>query len=418
MLLNLWLICSWALLPPSAPAATAEMQAGRLEPVSVEAATQARYPHFVQHDGTVLLAWVDKHEGGGALFFAPWDAAQKAFGKAVAGPRRTGMFVNWADYPKLQTGKDFWLWVWPETISKQHKYAYGLRFARSFDRGQTWSEPQWLHDDQSPTEHGFVSLQPLPDGGFAAIWLDGRAMQPQGEGGHDGHHGGGAMQLRFREVGAKTLGPEQLWDDRTCECCGTALTRQADGSLLAAYRNRSDEEYRDIHLIRYKAGRAEKITPSFNEQWKITGCPVNGPALASSGKTTAVAWFTGANQGAVSLALTQDGAATWTKEHSLATPQGGRTALFATETGYWMSSVQQHGEQSSLVVRQVALPSDQARVADLAHFELPFDGGRSSGFPQISVLPDTSILIGFTDPKVGLKIFHSDQTGTKPAKNP
>ncbi len=414
MLLFIWLFYSWGLLPSSAAAATAEMQAGRVEPVPIEASTQARYPHFVQDEQRILVAWVEKQKSGGTLFFAPWDAKQKRFGKAVAGPSRTGMFVNWADYPKLQIGKDFWLWVWPETISDKHKYAYGLRFARSFDQGRTWSDPQWLHDDQSPTEHGFVSLQPLPDGGFAVIWLDGRAMKPQSEGDHDGHHGGGGMQLRFREVGAKTLGPEQLWDDRTCECCGTALTRQKDGSLLAAYRNRSDEEFRDIHLIRYKAGRAEKITPSFNEQWKIHGCPVNGPALACTNKTTAVAWFTGADKGAVAMALTQDSGTSWSKSLTNQTPHGGRTALFATKIGYWMSWVQQSEEQSSIVVRQVRLPDDKARAADLPHFELPFDGSRSSGFPQIHALADTRLLIAHTNPKTGLKIFLSDKTGIKP----
>jgi len=30
------------------------------------------------------------------------------------------------------------------------------------------------HADATPTEHGFVSLVPMTDGGFVAVWLDGR----------------------------------------------------------------------------------------------------------------------------------------------------------------------------------------------------------------------------------------------------
>ena len=33
----------------------------------------------------------------------------------------------------------------------------------------------------------------------------------------------------------------------------------------------------------------------FNDQWKIAGCPVNGPRITAYGKQVAVAWFSAPN---------------------------------------------------------------------------------------------------------------------------
>ena len=41
--------------------------------------------------------------------------------------------------------------------------------ARSGDEGGTWSEPTPVHEDRSPTEHGFVSMLPMPDGQAALV---------------------------------------------------------------------------------------------------------------------------------------------------------------------------------------------------------------------------------------------------------
>ena len=79
--------------------------------------------------------------------------------------------------------------------------------ARSGDDGVTWSEPLWLPDDVSETEHGFVGFVPAP-GGTWAFWLDGRAMAA-----------GGPMGLRARVVAREVRGPEWELDARVCECC-------------------------------------------------------------------------------------------------------------------------------------------------------------------------------------------------------
>jgi len=180
----------------------------------------------------------------------------------------------------------------------------------SADRGSTWSEPIRAHRDDSPTEHGFVSMVPWR-GGAALVWLDGGAMQESGTA-DGGHSSGGAMSVRFTTLlPDATLGAEVLLDGRTCECCGTALAATGDG-LVAAYRDRSETEIRDIAVVR---GGGETWTePALvaAQGWEIPGCPVNGPQLSASGADVAAAWYTGAGgEPQVYVAFSTDGGASF-----------------------------------------------------------------------------------------------------------
>src|SRR6185436_19389464 len=118
---------------------------------------------------------------------------------------------------------------------------------------------------------------------LGAIWLDGRNM-PDEETGN--------MALMFTTISsAGVLGPEAVIDNRTCECCQTAMAATPDG-FIAAYRDRSDKEIRDISIARFTGGKWSAPETLSKDGWEIDGCPVNGPAVSSGGKNVAVAWFT------------------------------------------------------------------------------------------------------------------------------
>ena len=51
----------------------------------------------------------------------------------------------------------------------------------------------------------------------------------------------------------------------------------------------------------------ERANPVSQDGWQLSGCPVNGPAVAASGRRVAVAWFTWANNSSrVKLAFSKD----------------------------------------------------------------------------------------------------------------
>lgn len=264
---------------------------------------------FATADGRVIMTWFEPH-GSDAYMLKVAERADSKWGPAAVVARGRPFFVNWADFPsviELQDGT--WLVHWLEKVADD-PYAYHVQLASSHDRGATWSEPVVPHDDRSATEHGFVSMVPW-DSGAALIWLDGRAMVGAGSG-HGGGESQGDMTLYATIVNARSeVSPNVLLDERTCECCTTSLVSTASG-LLAAYRNRSPREIRDIAVVRFDGSRWSAPKVVWPDAWHFRACPVNGPQLAAVGDTVAVAWFTAANDSPrVYVAFSTDGASSF-----------------------------------------------------------------------------------------------------------
>ena len=194
-------------------------------------------------------------------------------------------FVNWADHPMHAVDdQGHVLATWLKKVPGS-TYSYHVMTRQRDAEGQ-WSDPRRLHEDDSATEHGFVSIAAVKGGGFVVAWLDGRATAQEKP-----------MQLRARRVLTDgSFGPELLVDARVCDCCGTTLSADSEGSFRLAYRDRTEEEVRDLGLTRLELGadgrliRASEEAPA--DGWVMPGCPVNGPASTSWQGEAAVVWFT------------------------------------------------------------------------------------------------------------------------------
>jgi hypothetical protein len=191
--------------------------------------------------------------------------------------------------------------------SGREKYAYEVRVARSADGGQTWGPSIVPHRDGTPTEHGFVSMWAAPGDSVGVAWLDGRKYAGREEG--DPAAEMAIMTTRVAADGGAA--PERPLDERTCDCCQTAMAVTADGPLVA-YRDRTPDEIRDIYFTRQSGGRWTEPRPVHADGWKIPACPVNGPALSADGRRVAIAWFTAARDTPrVHVAFSEDAGATW-----------------------------------------------------------------------------------------------------------
>jgi hypothetical protein len=261
---------------------------------------------YATPDGRVLLSWLesdgsDRH----ALRLAVRDRGAWSEGTTVVASDRH--FVNWADFPSITVlPSDVWIVHWLEKTAPT-AYAYHVKLAVSRDGGASWSDPFSPHEDTSATEHGFVSVVPTGDADAALVWLDGRQMA----GGHDALDRGD-MSLRattLRSDGA--VAEDVLLDARTCECCQTALVRAASG-LVAAYRDRSEGEIRDIAVVRHVGGAWTEPVLVAEDGFHYPGCPVNGPQLAAVGDTVAIAWYAAPDQAArVTVAFSTDAGASF-----------------------------------------------------------------------------------------------------------
>ena len=241
--------------------------------------------------GGVYMTWLETlGEGRGHRLRISHRGSAGAFEKPVTVYEGLDFWPNWADFPGLGVFPDGSVMAHWLARSGDSTYDYDIRAAISRDQGRTWGPSFLVNTDGVKAEHGFVSYAPTKDG-LGVLWLDGRATKAS-SGGHEEHASGpGAMTLRFAEFGSdgKRL-RESLVDTRVCDCCQTAVVSTPRG-LLAAYRDRSDDEIRDISLVRPESSQAA-ARPLAVDGWKIKACPVNGPALHARGDRVAAAWFT------------------------------------------------------------------------------------------------------------------------------
>jgi hypothetical protein len=254
-------------------------------------------------DGRVLLSWVEpRGEGRHALRFAA-RAKGGAWGAPLTVASGNGWFVNWADFPHLGALPDGTLYAhWLEKRPGGTTYDYDVRVTRSRDAGRSWDEPFAPYRDGTAGEHGFVAFSALDAARMGVLFLDGRETKSEG----------GAMTLRFAAVSRDAAPePDARVDERVCDCCQTALARTSRG-LVAAYRDRSPSEVRDIAVVRLENGRWSAPVFPGAEGWQIHACPVNGPALAAAGDRVALAWFTMAGDAPrVKVAFSDDAGASW-----------------------------------------------------------------------------------------------------------
>ena len=271
----------WMGLAASLAAVAPALGSGSLRVVMIE--TPARRasltPHLASSGDGLYLSWLERAGDGHELRVSRWNGT--AFDNAQSIHASDHFFANWADFASvLPLGDGRLVAHWLEKAA-QRTYDYDVWMAISGDDGRSWSEPARPHRDGTLSEHGFVSMVPQGESGFAAVWLDGREFE--GAGDHE-------MTLRFTTYD-DGFGEEVLLDGRVCECCQTSMTRTDDG-LFVVYRDRSGEEIRDISYVRYFDGAWTEPANLNEDGWHLPGCPVNGPQVAREGRRVAVAWFT------------------------------------------------------------------------------------------------------------------------------
>jgi hypothetical protein len=333
-----------------------------------------------QNDG-VILSWVEKiADKRYALRAAVLES--NGWTETLNVANGENWFVNWADFPSVIALKDGTLAAHWLVKSSASTYAYDVNISTSKDGGRTWSKPLVPHRDNTQTEHGFVSLIPLPDGRLGAIWLDGRNMKNMNE--TDEHAPAPeSMTLRYAAIDADgNLGDEAQLDERVCECCQTSAAMTSAGPV-AVYRDRSANEVRDIYIVRQVNGSWTTPQPVFADNWQINGCPVNGPSVAADGSRVVVAWFSSvADSPRVKIAFSQDGGATFAQPVQIDDGKNvGRVDTLLLPDGSalvcWLSGDVQGGE---IKVRRVRAGGSVGPVSVIATTDI----SRSSGFPRMA----------------------------------
>jgi hypothetical protein len=340
-------------------------------------------------DGKLYLSWIERREDMAVLQYAKWEGTSWSAAEIIA--QGSDWFVNWADYPAMavnQAGDKIAHYL---QMSDSGTYTYDIKVVGQKFGSTAWSAPIKLHSDSVSAEHGFVSMLPLADNRFFLSWLDGRNTVSEATHGHEGHGGGGAMSIMAAYLSADLdITEETVLDNRVCDCCQTTVAITANGPIVA-YRDRSEEEIRDMSIIRLVAGEWTAPKTIHNDGWNIAGCPVNGPRSVADQDHLAIAWFTAAQgEAKVNVSISTDAGETFGEAVQLDQGNGiGRVDIdmIDSETLFvsWM-------EEDNLVGAKVSYNGEILKRYQLAASAK----GRSSGFPQIALIGE-ELMIAWTD---------------------
>lgn len=176
-------------------------------------------------------------------------------------------------------------------------------------------------------------------------------------------------------------------DASTCDCCQTTSAITDNGPIVI-YRDRSEDEIRDIYIVRLVDGNWTAPKVLHEDNWQIKGCPVNGPKVAALGNEVVVAWFTGAeNNPKVKLAFSADGGEHFQEPIVIAEGMvmGRVDVLWMDEDKAvvsWMESKDKLAVFNAMIVSKDGTVSNKQVIAEL-------DGSRKSGFPQMEIVEET-----------------------------
>ncbi len=358
--------------------------------VTSPAAEYSAEPNLhVAPDGRFLLSWIEQPENGPAALKFAFYGGEWSEVKTVA----TGddWFVNWADFPAMAALSGGALAAHWLQKSAPETFAYDIMLSFSQDGGETWSSPIRPHRDGTESEHGFVSLLPYASDAVFLSWLDGRkyAAAKKGQGVEE-------MTLRGAIISQRG---EYQWeaelDARVCDCCQTSAVKVGD-RIVVAYRDRSEQEIRDIGLVIIEDGKVSPPRIPLPDGWKIPGCPVNGPALAARGNTVALAWFTMANDTArVQLAFSTDGGTTFGRRIRVddGNALGRVDVVMISEHRAVVSWLEQSGASAEIRIRQVDVDGTVSASQTIA----ATSASRASGFPRMAFNGET-LFFAWTQP--------------------
>ena len=341
--------------------------------------TGAKEPSlFSSEESHLVMSWLEPGDHGYTVRMSRYDGVRWSTPSAVSGG--DDLFINWADYPSIARVDDEVIAVHWLRIHARGAYSYNVNIALSADEGRTWSAPLIPHDDVSAAQHGFASMIPVAGKGLAVVWLDGRASDNEPT---DEDPLADAMQLRATFISPEGERSDDVaLDLSTCSCCQTAAATTEDGALLVAYRDRSAEEIRDISLVRYANGAWSAPYPLSDDGWEISGCPVNGPALASQGSDVVAAWFTAAHDTpAVKIAMSSDSGLTFSAPMRIDSGRAvGRVDATILDDGSALVSWLEHtinGEALMVCIVTAKVCGAKVRVAENSV-------GGSMNFPALS----------------------------------
>ena len=357
----------------------------KIEEISFLYENNNAQPSLVSNNGNLSLTWVSSDEEMNAsLNFRQFK--NEGWANPIRLANGSDWFVNWADFPTHAISGDQVLTSYLKK-SASGTYTYDVFLSLHKLSGEKVKEDFILNTDGFKAEHGFVSITPNDSEGFLITWLDGRNTVEKDE---NGNHK--PMTIRFAEItNTGDIINEAELDSSVCDCCQTSMTYTNKGPLVV-YRDRTEEEVRDIYVTRNIDKVWEDPMPINNDGWVIYGCPVNGPKVVSSSNNIAVSWFT-VSDGIpkVNLSFSDSYGSSFGSPIKIndLSAIGRVDTAFLNEKEVIVSYMEGDDDGTYLRIKKVSIDGTVSKPITISKI----DGGRGTGVPQLEILNDEIFIV-------------------------
>lgn len=328
---------------------------------------------FSHPDGTVWASWLESgpefRSGNSRGYVAAFDAEHAQW-------RQARQILPDVDFPAKTLDPPAVAFDGEGRLHAVWTDGRGRAFRSAGDPASgTWQVPEPWDAQLKPKE--MFALARLASGRVLALWLDGR-----------GDGAGENAQRLYARLVDDPAAAEHMVDGAVCDCCPPGLTAFLDGGALAGFRDRSSDEVRDIATARLRRGKWAVPESLHADGWRIAGCPVNGPRLASDGSRVAAAWFTAAEDDPrVLVSYSPDAGMRWLAPLRVSDrPASGFTDVVLLRNGTllvswvdagqnaWLTRITSSFSRAQTVSLGVVPPTTAPRLAILEDYE----GGRSA----------------------------------------
>lgn len=244
---------------------------------------------FADNNGSPVISWCEADTiGNKHFFFSYFDKEKNMFNERINVPIEKSTSLHAEGMPKLAIKSDGTIVAIYETAAPtaESRFAGFVKYIQSFDKGKTWTAPEYVHTDTTAGEsHSFASITRLQDGEIGASWLDVTF----------GNNKSGRSVMFAKTNGHNGFGKQIIVDSFACQCCRTAISCDVKGNASIMFRDILSDSIRDMSVVTSTDdGQTFSKAVSFtNDDWVINGCPHNGPSVVNDGGNTYAAWFTG-----------------------------------------------------------------------------------------------------------------------------
>ena len=191
---------------------------------------------------------------------------------------------------------------------------------------------------------------------------------------------------------------DKLIDNKVCDCCQTDLGITQNNIPITVYRDRSQNETRDIYYSFFKDAKWSTPLSINDDNWIISGCPVNGPAISTFRNSSSVVWYTEEKGESVLKIAFSENITNGFNDPIIINandPIGRVDIEMINETSSLISYMDYIGDKAYLKVQKVNSLTGNNKFIIIEEIS----NTRASGFPKINIIDDAKTIITWTDAK-------------------